>query len=666
MALRIFSSLGWLISLALVAEPAFAQWNPLGVPVCEDSCVADRPMAIPDGAGGAFIAWRDGRARSTAGGGGGARTDVYAQRLTSAGTISQGWIRAGVPVCNADNDQGLTSIASDGQGGLLVAWQDLREPGAADIYAQRVMADGSIAPGWPINGAPATRGPNYQDRAVIAPDGAGGAYVAWMEEVNVGFQSTFYIFAQHLTATGGVSPGWPSDGLSVCNLVANQPVPYGILPDGAGGVVLAWNDNRSGGYDVYAQHLLADGSIAPGWVANGLLVARGRLKPHTAPDGAGGFYVVCSTIGTLGFDRQYYVQRFTFTGTRSPGWPESGVLVCGAASLREGLRVVPDGVGGVLLTWYDYRPSPAGSEIYAQRVMPDGSLGPGWTPDGTRVSEATAPDNEFEPTIASDGSGGAYIAWEQENYEDPYSGQPSYVQHLMTNGAVAPGWPQYGFRLAPTIRQAEPQAVEDGSGGAIVVWRELRVYAQRFAVDGPVAVKLSLVSAEAKEGRVVLDWFAARSSLSSATISRRTETSSWTVLGSISADGTGHLRYEDRDVSPGQRYGYRLGYLDGGIDRLSAETWVDVPALSLALHGLRPNPASGPVTVSFALPDASPASLEVLDVGGRRIVQREVGSLGPGNHLVRLDDGTSFAPGIYWLRLRQGARALLARGVVVR
>ena len=183
---------------------------------------------------------------------------------------------------------------------------------------------------------------------------------------------------------------------------------------------------------------------------------------------------------------------------------------------------------------------------------------------------------------------------------------------------------------------------------------------------GVVPVLLSLVSAEARDGRVELDWFAADGTALSATSCRRTEHSDWLALGSVSADGTGHLRYVDRAVSPGTRYAYRLGYIEQGLERFTPETWVEVPGLKLALAGMQPNPAVGAMRVSFSLGSAAPAMLEILDVGGREVAHREVGSLGLGSHSVTLGEGGALRPGVYWVRLRQGNQSLLARGAVVR
>jgi hypothetical protein len=43
-----------------------------------------------------------------------------------------------------------------------------------------------------------------------------------------------------------------------------------------------------------------------------------------------------------------------------------------------------------------------------------------------------------------------------------------------------------------------------------------------------------------------------------------------------------------------------------------------------------------------------------VDVSGRRILGRDVGSLGAGRHRVNLAEGRRVAPGLYWVRLTQG------------
>ena len=86
----------------------------------------------------------------------------------------------------------------------------------------------------------------------------------------------------------------------------------------------------------------------------------------------------------------------------------------------------------------------------------------------------------------------------------------------------------------------------------------------------------------------------------------------------------------------------------------------------LALEGARPNPAMSAMRVWFTLPSSERATLEVVDVAGRRLMRREVGSLGPGPHSVALGESAVLRPGLYFLRLVQGPRVLSDRVAVIR
>lgn len=185
--------------------------------------------------------------------------------------------------------------------------------------------------------------------------------------------------------------------------------------------------------------------------------------------------------------------------------------------------------------------------------------------------------------------------------------------------------------------------------------------------DQAVPALVSLASANAQPGRVELAWQVS-SALASATVYRSTGDGAWTPMGQVSSDGLDRLVFVDLDVVAGARYGYRLGLPGERGETFVGEVWVDVPeGARLALHGMTPNP--GPVgegLVRFSLPDASPARLEVMDVSGRRVFAREVGSLGAGEHVVRLGGTGSLAPGLYLLHLTQGGRTLTAKAVTIR
>ena len=177
---------------------------------------------------------------------------------------------------------------------------------------------------------------------------------------------------------------------------------------------------------------------------------------------------------------------------------------------------------------------------------------------------------------------------------------------------------------------------------------------------------VSLLNADAQPNRITVSWYAASEQVSEAYV-YRLEGADWDLKGVIQRDGLHRLTYIDNDVSPGVRYTYRLGVRDGSIERYLGQVSVIAPSLQkLRIESVRPNPTVREVWVSFTLPRLSGAQLSLVDITGRRVRQREVGSLGEGKHLLNLAEGSLLPAGVYVVRLEQGGRVQTARVSVIR
>jgi hypothetical protein len=78
------------------------------------------------------------------------------------------------------------------------------------------------------------------------------------------------------------------NGSVVCDASNDQLFPLAV-PDGAGGAIIVWQDNRNGAGDIYAQRMSPAG--APLWAANGIVICSATGDQNTATiaaDGAGG------------------------------------------------------------------------------------------------------------------------------------------------------------------------------------------------------------------------------------------------------------------------------------------------------------------------------------------------------------------------------------------
>src|SRR5262249_29378265 len=152
----------------------------------------------------------------------------------------------------APNQQSDPTIVSDDAGGAIIAWDDFRPGPSTDIYAQHVLASGSVDPVWPANGRGVCTAASYQSVPTLARDGTGGAIITWMDYRSL---ANDHIYAQHVAASGVVDAAWPVDGRAVCTASNEQSSPV-IVADDNGGVVITWYDNRNyAASDIYAQRI---------------------------------------------------------------------------------------------------------------------------------------------------------------------------------------------------------------------------------------------------------------------------------------------------------------------------------------------------------------------------------------------------------------------------
>jgi hypothetical protein len=110
------------------------------------------------------------------------------------------------------------------------------------------------------------------------------------------------------------------------------------------------------------------------------------------------------------------------------------------------------------------------------------------------------------------------------------------------------------------------------------------------------------------------------------------------------------------EVGEGLALQYRLVEISTGVETRDA-------TVELAVT---PNPARTQLAVTFALPAADFVRLALVDVSGRRIVNRAI-SLGAGTHRIDVLEGAPPpAPGVYFVRLERGREIASARVAIVR
>jgi hypothetical protein len=556
------------------------------------------------------------------------------------------WPSFGLPVCSAANNQEHPAITTDGADGAILVWQDRRNA-PMNLFAQHVLASGDVDAAWPANGRQLLTDPAALTQEVIgiaspviATDGAGGAIVAW--EDNRSDATGTDIFAQHVLASGVVDSAWPANGTGLAVVAGLQNLPV-IVPDGAGGAIVAWMDTRAGSAvaDIYAQHVLASGLVDSRWPANGLAVgaAAGLQEfPAIVADGAGGAIIAWDDgrSAVTGFD--IYAQHVLNAGTADPAWPLGGCAVCAATGDQGHPTLTADGVHGALVAWSDARVVGT-SHIFAHHVLASGAVDPAWPANGQAVSAAGL--LESRPLVVPDGVGGAIMTWQAFTVH-----LNLFAQHVLAAGTVDPAWPAGGRALFVTDRQqSHADMVSDGAGGAVIAWQDSEdVVAQHVLASGALDplypdTTRALCNLPSQQGDVGLVASSGGGAIASWTDSRN-------------ATGNG------ADI-------FALQVLNAGT--VGVAPGVPRP---IAFARPSPNPARGPFTLRFTLPREAQVRLDIYDALGRRVRRVVSGAEPAGEHSLawdrRDDAGATVRPGLYFAHLESEGRTITHKLVVVR
>lgn len=490
--------------VVLAAGPALAAWphDPYtNLAITSDAFDQQLPVTCSDGAGGIIMAWRDPR---------NGNYDIFAQRITATGTIVGSWAAGGIPICTVAGSQIDPCITADGSGGAIIAWADPRN-GNYDIYAQRVSATGAML--WTVDGVRATNNAQDEDRPTICSDGAGGALLAW-RLIYSGTDNDFY--GTHLTAaTGAIAAGWGFGGNIIAGTIFNE-ITGSIAPDGAGGAYFSWSDNRGGpsNYDVFVSRYTGAGTLPSGWFASGFAVTAvsgNEGNPRMVADGAGGAIVAWEDDRFSTGQNDIYALRLTSGGARASGWIANGNAATLAANTQYSPVLAADGSGGAIIAWSDTRNDLG--DIYTQHLSSNGGVVGGWPGDGRGI--AVQPNAQGAVAIVPDGAGGAALTWMDNRNGGVYN---LYATRVGPTGNIAPGWASDGNIYCSTgTAKFGPAPVSDGLGGMLVAWQDYRnlgagdIYAQRIDRYGalgnaePSITAITDVKAD-QGGHVRLQW----------------------------------------------------------------------------------------------------------------------------------------------------------------
>ena len=430
------------------------------------------------------------------------------------------WVNDGPILDERFNHQRGPTSASNGKGGVFVAWGGSSYnyshvqlvdkwgltcwgPNARDIlpcdgtYPEIVASDdGGVIIGQYWNNGISTcfiktqkldiRGhtlwnePTYvcfaeevNSNAQMATDGSSGVILTWGDKRNG--SNDYNIYAQRVDSSGIVQ--WDTNGVAICTTAVDAWSFPRIVSDGSGGAIITWGTHVSDTVQSFAQRISGDGTTQ--WTTNGFPIypAQNAVNPcHSAPqivsDGAGGAIIVWYDFRDYvpGDEHTHiYAQRISHSGVTQ--WATNGELLLPDIFIWPSFNetdVISDGAGGAIIVYGYY-------DIHAQKINSGGSVQ--WTADG--VSVCTASGSQRAPQLASDMSGGAIIAWTDNR---PTLGRDIYTQRISTAGTTE--WTSDGVPFDTSRTYSGYLNINsDGEGGAIITWEAEELYFRECKIN---------------------------------------------------------------------------------------------------------------------------------------------------------------------------------------
>jgi len=521
--------------------------------------------------------------------------DIYGTRVSSSGEVMD---TLGIAVTPLSGNQYSADVASNGSN-FLVVWADDRA--TTDIYGHRINSSGEVIGDIPV---PVSTYSGVQTEPSVATDGA--SYFCVWEDYRDGNDGNIY--GARISSSGLVLD---SSGLlvSIQGSEYSQKHPSVDLLDTC--YVVAWEDDRSGDFDVYAARVTPQGEVLD---SSGIRVSSSPLS-ELAPR------VCCSEHECLLLweERSTGPSDSDVRGARISSSGElldiSSVLVSGASGLQFEPYVAP-ATEGFVSVWTDTRTG--GKDVYGTPITLAGIV---LDEGGAGVSKETEPEDS--PVISYEGGGLSLIAW---------------------SGLSGP--PYESYRI----------------WGKIGLWSELTP-AYPFVWD---------LRAETDPEGVRLWWKALPGFFRVFRVQRQCDTDGvWETVASLFASRSEDYFFKDAHPSTASCC-YRLlcETLEGLV--LSFEFEVQpfrAEPCEVRLGFPAPNPAVFPMEITFEVETDGAASVEVVDVRGAVLVRLLTERSESATRLLTWDgkdwQGRRVSPGVYFLRLSSGTRTLSRKIVVL-
>lgn len=278
----------------------------------------------------------------------------------------------------------VPSVEAGEDDAVMVVWVDNVSLSDDTILARKLLDPETDWPAQPdtllsawgeqpvqIDDDPATSEPETIAnvcRLAAVPDGAGGVIAAWVDDRVRPDTAYFRVYAQRIDAQG--NPLWPEGGVEVSGDVMTYGCYWWMemhaVADGAGGVVIAWNEIDGTSRLLRAQRLDSNGN--PLWAPGGVVLDVDSYAGNTilgVVRSSDGNFITLNHLSTVTNVRPGALMTQKLGAVDGePMWGDGRLAFEGCFSnYNSNAGIAPDGAGGAVITF-----EACDNNIYASRT----------------------------------------------------------------------------------------------------------------------------------------------------------------------------------------------------------------------------------------------------------------------------------------------------------
>jgi hypothetical protein len=352
--------------------------------------LAPRVAVAPDGS--FVVAWQDDS--SSADGAG--NHDIMVRGFTAGGCSAFSDV---VVNTTTAGHQARPDVAMDAQGNLVVAWEDDQDGnGVYQVHARVLLADGTPR-GLPFTVNTVATGQQRRPAVAMAPDGR--FVVAWEDDRQGNGREQVLVRGFHADGT----ERFPAQSVHTDDV--GQRIRPAVAMDAGGGFVVAWQDDSdaNGAYQIHARGFHADATERFARRTVNSVAAGQQRSPAVGVDGAGALVVAWEDDQDGDGSSQVLARGFHADGTvRLADFP----VHAATAAHRVGPAVSVTADGRFVVGWQE----DAGGSAFLVKARGFLADGGAWRAEWqvNRVADG----QQRAPHLAVNGTGTLVATWEDD------------------------------------------------------------------------------------------------------------------------------------------------------------------------------------------------------------------------------------------------------------